>query len=396
MVVRAAALTDLDRVTALCVRLWPDVELDDQRDHVARTLAGRPPSTQPLAYFVAEDAGRLIGFVEVGRRSHAEDCDPRRPCGFIEGWYVDPAYRRRGVGRRLIDRAEQWAREHGCIDLASDTWADNEISVRAHVALGFAVGERLITLHKAIRPAEPALNADHYGAELARIHHASFGFTARNAATELIPRIPVRSGTVVDLAAGSGILSRCLADAGYDVYGIDISEAMLSIARTEVPTARFVHQSLWQAELPSCVAVAAVGEAFSYAADPAASLGALERRLSTIYDALIPGGVLVFDVAGPGRSGPTGTRRTYWSHAGTSMGIIETEDHDARRLTRSLEMFIPDGDRYRRSVEIHMLQLHSPDEIEAVLGKLGFSYARLDRYGEFSVSPGWHAYVATK
>ncbi|MGE0868462.1 MAG: GNAT family N-acetyltransferase [Kofleriaceae bacterium] len=394
--IRAAALTDLDAVTALCLQLWPDVELDDQRDHVARTLEGRPPSTQPLAYFVADDGGRLIGFVEVGRRSHAEDCDPRRPCGFIEGWYVEPEVRRRGVGRALIERAEQWARDHGCIDLASDITAGNDLSVRAHVALGFAIGGQIITLHKSIRPAEPTLGAGYYGADLARIHHAGFGFTARNAARELIPRIAGNKGTVVDLAAGSGILSRYLADAGFDVHGVDISEAMLAIARSEVPTATFVHRSLWQADLPRCVAVAAVGEAFSYAADPSAGLAALERRLATIHDALVPGGVLLFDVAGPGRSGPTGVRRTFWSHAGTSVGFIETEDRDRRRLSRSITMFIPDGDRYRQCEETHVLQLYSPDEVEAILGKLGFSYERSDRYGELTISPGWHVYVATK
>ena len=54
-----------------------------------------PPSTLPLLVFVAEADGKVVGFIEVGLRSHADGCDARRPLGFIEGWYVEPQQRGR-------------------------------------------------------------------------------------------------------------------------------------------------------------------------------------------------------------------------------------------------------------------------------------------------------------
>lgn len=102
----------------------------------------------PLVIFVAEDEGRVIGFVEVGLRSHADGCNPTRPCGFVEGWYVAPEHKGRGTGRLLMHRAEAWAREQGCAELASDTWIDNEESQRAHAALGFEVVDRCVNYRK--------------------------------------------------------------------------------------------------------------------------------------------------------------------------------------------------------------------------------------------------------
>lgn len=146
--VRPAVPGDLEQVSALRARLWPDAPTEEHREEVRAILGGRPRSTMPLVVFVAEDEGRLIGFVEVGLRSHADGCNPTRPCGFVEGWYVAPEHKGRGAGRLLMHRAEAWAREQGCAELASNTWIDNEESQRAHAALGFEVVDRCVNYRK--------------------------------------------------------------------------------------------------------------------------------------------------------------------------------------------------------------------------------------------------------
>jgi len=119
-------------------------------DHAAAIVSGAPPSTLPLVILVAESEGQVIGFVEVGLRSHADGCDTRFPVGFIEGWYVEPPYQRRGVGRALISAAEEWARSQGARELASDTWVDEAPSERAHAAVGFEVVDRCVHFRKAL------------------------------------------------------------------------------------------------------------------------------------------------------------------------------------------------------------------------------------------------------
>jgi len=103
----------------------------------------------PLVNLVAEAAdGKLVGFAEVDLRSHADGCDPAHPVGYLEGWYVTQEYRQHGVGRRLVSAAEEWARSHCCVEMASDTWIDNERSQSCHEALGFEVVDRCVHFRK--------------------------------------------------------------------------------------------------------------------------------------------------------------------------------------------------------------------------------------------------------
>ncbi len=105
--------------------------------------------TMPLAILVAETADRsLVGFVEVDLRSHADGCNPAQPVGYIEGWYVAPEFREHGIGRMLIEAAENWARGHNCIEMASDAVIDNQVSHQAHEALGFEVVDRCVHYRK--------------------------------------------------------------------------------------------------------------------------------------------------------------------------------------------------------------------------------------------------------
>lgn len=105
----------------------------------------------PLTIFVAERSGGiLIGFLEVGLRSHADGCNPLRSVGYVEGWYVGEDCRRHGVGKKLLGNAETWARGHGCVEMASDAIIDNELSQRAHEALGYEVVDRCVHYRKTL------------------------------------------------------------------------------------------------------------------------------------------------------------------------------------------------------------------------------------------------------
>lgn len=150
MRVRSAGPTDLKAVLAMCSTLWPDMD-DSDTEWVSASVAGRPLSTMPLEFILAVDEGdRHVGFIEIGLRSHADGCDARRPVGYVEGWYVDAAHRRRGVGRLLMDAAADWARAKGCTELGSDTWADRIESIDAHIALGFEVVDRVVEFRRTL------------------------------------------------------------------------------------------------------------------------------------------------------------------------------------------------------------------------------------------------------
>jgi SAM-dependent methyltransferase len=220
---------------------------------------------------------------------------------------------------------------------------------------------------------------------------------ARGAAEELLRRLAgagLHAGTVVDLATGSGIVSRWVIEAGYDACGVDISPDMIELARSEAPAAELRVGSLWDAEVPACVAVAAIGEAFCYATDPRASLDALADRLATIHAALAPGGVLLFDVACPGRGGPTGQTRAYWRHDDLAVGVQAREDRG--ELVREIDTYVADGELWRRTTETHVLRLYPPDAVATLLTGAGFTAERLTAYADFRFPPGWTAFAANK
>ena len=147
--VRQARIADRDEIAMMCKLLWPETPMAEHGLELDAVLTSGMSGTLPAAILVSHDGeGRLTGFLEVGMRSHADGCDTARPVGFVEGWFVCEAFRHQGIGRELMRGAEEWARTHGCLEMASDTWIDHEGSHRAHEALGFEVVDRCVHYRK--------------------------------------------------------------------------------------------------------------------------------------------------------------------------------------------------------------------------------------------------------
>ena len=120
-------------------RLWPDAPIEYLNFDLEKRLAD-----PDYAIFVASRGDEdLVAFIETGLRAYGEGCETS-PVGYIEAWYVDEHIRGQKLGRELVYAAEQWAREKGCKEMASDTWLENESSIAAHVRLGYLEVERLV------------------------------------------------------------------------------------------------------------------------------------------------------------------------------------------------------------------------------------------------------------
>jgi len=131
--VRLAGRSDTAVLARFRHALWPDGPEAEHRAEVERFFEKRAPAA---AVMLAEDASGPLGFAELSIRPYAEGCDTDR-VGFLEGWYVRPEARRRGVGRELVAAGLAWARAQGCTEFASDSEADNALGAAAHRALGF-------------------------------------------------------------------------------------------------------------------------------------------------------------------------------------------------------------------------------------------------------------------
>jgi SAM-dependent methyltransferase len=238
-----------------------------------------------------------------------------------------------------------------------------------------------------------------YGEDLAYVHDQAFGHLARaggETLLRLLARQGFESGLTVELGSGSGITAQLLTDRGYDVLGVEVSPDLVEIARGRAPGAEFVNASLLDAEIPSSVAVAAIGECFNYAWDSRAGDEALRVIFSRVYEALAPGGFFMFDIAEPGRE--RGGPRRDWSEGRDWMLCLEaSEDHAARTLERRITIFRQLDGGYRRSDELHRLRLYEVQMVLDLLESAGFEARRLGAYGSaVHFGRGHSGFVATR
>lgn len=133
---------------ALRLRLWPQVSEAEHSRDMAEALA--------RGHFVRVALGAngsAIGFVEASKRTDYVNGTNSSPVAFLEGLYVEPGSRRKGVARVLVASVEAWASAEGCTELASDSPLENVTAHAAHRALGFEETERVVYFRRALHGA---------------------------------------------------------------------------------------------------------------------------------------------------------------------------------------------------------------------------------------------------
>jgi SAM-dependent methyltransferase len=236
-----------------------------------------------------------------------------------------------------------------------------------------------------------------YRNDLAHIHDDRFGDIARSAAPVLLGalrRAGLSDGLVIDLGCGSGLLAEPLVAAGYDVLGYDVSRPMLALARRRVPMATFRLGSLHEAPLPRAVSVTGIGETFNYFVRRPLSDAALARLFERIRRALLPGGILLFDMAAPGRVYGGGPRKSHFVEKDWAILVTTEENPKSRILTRHIVSFRREGSSYRKSEETHYQRLFEKNRVLALLRAAGFRTRALAGYGENRFPRGLVGYIA--
>ena len=130
---------------ALRSRLWPHAAEREHLREMADVLA--------RGHFVRlafAPEGFAAGFVEASQRADYVNGTSSSPVVFLEGLYVEPSERRKGVARALVADVERWAAAQGCTELASDSSIENVTAHVTHRALGFEETERVVYFRRAL------------------------------------------------------------------------------------------------------------------------------------------------------------------------------------------------------------------------------------------------------
>jgi aminoglycoside 6'-N-acetyltransferase I len=147
LLIRPVCVDDAAAWRGMRKALWPG-DGDQHAEDIRRFFAGE--RLEPAEVLMAfDETGHAVGIAELSIRAIVDSCAPGR-VGYLEGWYVSATARRKGIGRALVQAAEDWARAQGCAEFASDTELDNSGSIAAHKALGFEETGRVVQFRKSL------------------------------------------------------------------------------------------------------------------------------------------------------------------------------------------------------------------------------------------------------
>jgi len=102
-----------------------------------------------ICFIAWDEAKKAVGFAEASIRPFANGCK-ERPVPFLEGLWVDPKFRRRKIGKKLVSAVEVWAIKRGFREIGSDALISNKVSRNAHAAYGFEETERVVYFRKSL------------------------------------------------------------------------------------------------------------------------------------------------------------------------------------------------------------------------------------------------------
>ncbi len=141
--IRKATPVDAKAIAALAVQMWQEADPAELAEEYVDMTA-----SEEAAVFLLEQDGQPQGFAQCQLRHDYVEGTETSPVGYLEGVFVAEAYRRRGYAAQLLEACEQWAKEKGATEFASDCELENQASQAFHVQMGFAVANRIVCFAK--------------------------------------------------------------------------------------------------------------------------------------------------------------------------------------------------------------------------------------------------------
>ena len=203
----------------------------------------------------------------------------------------------------------------------------------------------------------------------------------------LLEEYGIRDGLVLELGCGTGKMTRLLADHGYDMIGLDLSEEMLSIASEHTNPEQgilYLCQDMREFELYGTVrAIVSVCDSMNYILEEED----LKKVFSLVYTYLDPGGVFIFDLNTIYKYETVLGETTISENREEGSFIWENYyDKESGMNEYDLTLFIKEEKNlYRKYEEVHYQKGYDLNEIVAFLKENGLSFVAM--YDAFTKEP---------
>lgn len=138
-----ATVKDAPAIAELAIKMWKSHTIEERTEEFKNIIANHES-----AIFMYSIDGKAVGFAQCQLRHDYVEGTDSSPVGYLEGIFVEEGCRHKGYAKELLAKCEDWAKEQGCTEFASDCELDNDASLAFHLKVGFAEANRIICFTK--------------------------------------------------------------------------------------------------------------------------------------------------------------------------------------------------------------------------------------------------------
>ena len=138
-----ATQNDSRTIANLAIQMWTEHTIEDLAADLEEIL-----SSNESAIFLLSIENEVVGFAQCQLRHDYVEGTDSSPVGYLEGIFVQEEYKKQGYAKELLKKCEEWAKEKGCTEFASDCELDNDTSFQFHMKMGFMEANRIICFTK--------------------------------------------------------------------------------------------------------------------------------------------------------------------------------------------------------------------------------------------------------
>lgn len=138
-----ATKTEASTIAGLAILMWTEPTIEELTEDFEALLCN-----DKAAIFLLTIENEAAGFAQCQLRHDYVEGTESSPVGYLEGILVKEKYRNQGYAKELLKKCEEWAKEQGCTEFASDCELDNDTSFQFHMKMGFEETNRIICFTK--------------------------------------------------------------------------------------------------------------------------------------------------------------------------------------------------------------------------------------------------------
>lgn len=184
----------------------------------------------------------------------------------------------------------------------------------------------------------------------------------------------IRPQKILDTACGTGNITIPLSQAGYEMWGLDLSEDMLSIAESKArelkEKIKFLNQDMTQMNLKEKFdAVLCMCDGVNYIIEEEG----LENFFRAVFQILNQKGIFIFDISSYNKICRILGNNTFFEEKNNKYYIWNNNFDEASEIIEmELIFFVPQGNLYRKFEEFHLQKAHNCNDLIEMLQKAGF------------------------